>query len=50
MDAMLKNIQRMGDGISNMKLVLDSGVVAGGVADGVDADIGRKMFYAERRN
>lgn len=50
MDAMLENIQKMGDGITNMKLVLDTGVVAGGVSDDVDIDIGRKMFYAERRN
>ena len=50
MDAMLENIQKMGDGIANMKFVLDTGVVAGGVADDVDIDIGRKMFYAERRN
>jgi hypothetical protein len=50
MDAMLENIQKMGDGIANMKLVLDTGVLAGGVADDVDIDIGRKMFYAERRN
>ena len=50
MDAMLENIQKMGDGMANMKLVLDTGVVAGGVADDVDIDIGRKMFYAGRRN
>lgn len=50
MDAMLESIQKMGDSISNMKLVLDTGVVAGGVSDDVDIDIGRKMFYAGRRN
>jgi len=50
MDAMLESIQKMGDGISNMKLVLDTGVLAGGVADDVDVDIGRKAFYAGRRN
>lgn len=50
MDAMLASIQQMGDSISNMKLVLDTGVVAGGVSDDVDIDIGRKMFYAGRRN
>lgn len=50
MDAMLESIQKMGDGITNMKLVLDTGVLAGGVTDDVDTNIGRKMFYAERRN
>ena len=50
MDAMLENIQKMGNSISNMKLVLDTGVLAGGVADDVDVDIGRKAFYAGRRN
>lgn len=50
MDAMLESIQKMGDGITNMKLVLDTGVLAGGVTDDVDINIGRKMFYAERRN
>ena len=50
LDAMLENVQKMGESISNMKLVLDTGVLAGGVSDDVDIDIGRKMFYAERRN
>lgn len=50
MDAMIENIQKMGNSISNMKLVLDTGVLAGGVADDVDIDIGRKAFYAGRRN
>lgn len=50
LDAMLENVQKMGESISNMKLVLDTGAVAGGVSDDVDIDIGRKMFYATRRN
>lgn len=50
LDAMLENVQKMGESISNMKLVLDTGVIAGGVSDDVDIDIGRKMFYAARRN
>ena len=50
MDGMLESIQKMGDSIANMKLVLDTGVLAGGVSDDVDVDIGRKMFYAGRRN
>lgn len=43
-------IRDLGRSIANMKLVLDSGVVAGGVTDGVDANIGRKIFYANRKN
>ena len=43
-------IQEMGASISKMKIVLDSGVVAGGVTDGVDNNIGRKIFYANRNN
>ena len=50
MDAMLENIQKMGEGMTNMKLVLDTGAVAGGVVDDIDNDIGRRMFYAGRRN
>lgn len=50
MDAMLENIQQMGEGMKNMKLVLDTGAVAGGVVDDIDNDIGRRMFYAGRRN
>ena len=40
----------MGESIRNMKIVLDSGVLAGGVTDGVDSNLGRRMFYAERNN
>lgn len=36
--------------LRNMQIVLDSGVLAGGVTDGVDSNIGRKAFYAGRRN
>ena len=43
-------IQELGKSIANMKLVLNTGVVAGGVTDGVDHNIGRKMFYASRNN
>lgn len=50
MDAMVASMQQMSDSISNMKLVLDTGAVAGGVSDDVDINIGRKMFYAGRRN
>ena len=36
--------------ISNMKIVLNTGAVVGGVSDGVDAQLGLKSFYASRRN
>lgn len=50
MNQMNESINQLGRSISNMKLVLDSGVVAGGVTDGVDMNIGRRSFYASRRN
>lgn len=45
-----EQIQGMNTAISNMKLVLDTGVVAGGVTNGVDRNIGRKRFYSNRNN
>ena len=36
--------------LENMQIVLDSGAIAGGVTDTVDGNIGRKTFYATRRN
>ena len=50
METLGSQIQALGLSISNMKLVLNSGVVAGGVTDDVDRNIGRRMFYAERNN
>lgn len=50
MSDMSQRITELGTRISQMKLVLDSGVVAGGVTDPVDVNLGRKMLYAERRN
>lgn len=44
------DIENLGVRISNMQLVLNTGVVAGGVTDGVDLNIGRKSLYASRRN
>lgn len=43
-------ILELGNSISKIKLVLNTGVVAGGVTDGVDANLGRKIFYANRNN
>lgn len=50
MDTLGTQIQSLGTAISNMKLILNTGVVAGGVTDGVDQNLGRRMFYAERGN
>ena len=36
--------------ISNIQIVLNTGVIAGGVTDGVDLNLGRKSLYASRRN
>ena len=43
-------IVEMGNQIQKMRVVLDTGALVGGVTDGVDANIGRKTFYATRRN
>lgn len=50
MDVLTEAMAGMGDKILKMKLVLDSGTVAGGVTDDVDSNIGRRMFYAGRGN
>ena len=36
--------------IANIKIVLNTGVIAGGVTDDVDNNLGRKNLYASRRN
>lgn len=41
-------MQQMGREIRNMKLVLDTGAVAGGVADILDEEFGRRTFYESR--
>lgn len=38
------------DSVTNMRIVLDTGVIAGGVTDGVDRNMGQKNLYASRRN
>ena len=43
-------IDALGERIAQMKLVLDNDVVAGGVSNGVDKNLGRQMFYASRNN
>ena len=48
MDALGQQINSLGSAISQIKIVLNTGVVAGGVTDDVDSNIGRKAFYAGR--
>lgn len=50
MNALNEQIINLGTSIRQMKLVLDSGVVAGAVSDGVDTHLARNEFYANRRN
>lgn len=38
------------EAIRNMPIILDTGVVAGGVTDHVDQNLGNKNLYARRRN
>ena len=48
MDKLGSTIREMGEEIKRLKLVLDTGVVAGGVADILDEEYGRRNFYASR--
>ena len=50
MELLSKEVETLGTQIGNMKLVLDSGAVAGGVTSDIDQNLGRRMFYAERNN
>ena len=43
-------ITNLGTEVAKMKLVLDTGVVAGAIAPYVDEQIGRSQFYEERGN
>ena len=45
-----EQIGALGEQIAKMQIVLDTGVVAGGVAPDVDKYIGDQMFYGERGN
>ena len=49
-DQATERIDTLGEKIAQMKLVMDGDVVAGGVSDGVDRNLGRSMFYASRNN
>ena len=48
MEELGTQMQQMGREIRNMKLVLDTGAVAGGVADILDEEFGRRTFYELR--
>lgn len=48
MDKLGNAIQKMGQDIRKMKLVLDTGAIAGGVADILDEEYGRRQFYESR--
>lgn len=50
MDALGQQVNNLGTAISKIKIVLNSGVVAGSVTDDVDRNLGRKIFYAGRNN
>ena len=45
-----QQISDMNRAISQMSLVLDTGVLVGALSDGIDEDFGRKSFYASRNN
>lgn len=50
MAQMNAQIASLGDSIRQMRLVLDTGVVAGGITDQIDTNLGLNEFYAGRRN
>ena len=43
-------LEQMEESIRNMKLILDTGALVGGISDGVDEKIGMKSIMAERGN
>lgn len=48
--ALQTDIINLQSAISNIKIVLNTGVLAGGLTDDVDANLGMKSLYASRRN
>lgn len=50
MEALGQGISQLGSDVAKMKLVLDTGVVAGAITPYVDEEIGRRMLYEERNN
>lgn len=43
-------VEELGTKIAQMKLVLDTGVVAGAITEQIDMNLGREQFYTERGN
>lgn len=50
MDILGNQIAQLGESIRKIKIVLNTGAVAGGITDDVDINLGRKSFYAGRNN
>ena len=50
MSTLNEQLDNLGTRIASMRLVLDTGAVAGGVTDAIDINLGRKQFYAGRNN
>ena len=48
--ALQEQVSALSESISKMQVVLNTGVVAGGITDDVDRNLGRKSLYASRRN
>ncbi len=48
LDRLADRLDRMTDVIGKMQVVLDTGAVVGGIADSVDADLGRRQIIAGR--
>ena len=44
------SVNELGERIANIKIVLDTGVLAGEISDGVDEKLGMKEFYSSRNN
>lgn len=50
MDQLGEQIVSLGDRIKEMRMVFDTGAIAGAVTDAIDINLGRRKFYAGRRN
>jgi hypothetical protein len=48
--ALQSDIIGLQSAIANIKIVLNTGVIAGGVTDDIDTNLGMKSLYASRRN
>lgn len=50
MDKIEASINDLGTAISNMRIVLDTGLMVGALTPGIDGNIGRRQWLAARRN